>query len=128
MRLNVDCIRDVMLVLEDSPYGKHFSVRQLCELLTEYSEEDISYTCLKLTEADFITALVTGTLGLEPAYVKDISDITFSGHQFLADIHSDTIWNGVKSVAAKLGVASVSSLTQIVSSTTLALIKSHFGI
>lgn len=128
MQLNVDCVRDVLIQLEKADFNETTYISTLTTTLSSYSEEDIIYTCLKLYEAGFITADVYDINGFGLPVIKYISDITYEGHQFLADIHSDTIWNGAKNVALKVGINSLNGFSQIVTSIVSILIKNHFNL
>lgn len=127
MKLNYDCCRDVLLYLEDSPYNETVSFSSIQNALSTYDKDTLSYTCIKLNEANMITGNFIKCDSYNMPLVHSITDITVLGHEFLAEIHNDTVWNGVKSVAAKIGVTSISALTQIASSVVTELIKSHFG-
>lgn len=63
-------------------------------------------------------------------YVKidKVNDITYAGHQFLANIRDDKIWKGVKGIARKIGSTSLEAFTQIASNVITELIKAQFGI
>ena len=127
MKLNLDCMRDVMLFLEDTHYGERILTSSLCNSISGYSDDDICYTCLKLCQAGFISGMVVDYNG-GFYYVKDICDITYEGHQFLANIHSDTVWNNVKEVASSIGAKSVPAITRIAANVITALIHSKLGI
>lgn len=128
MKLNYDCFRDILLYLENSSYNETVSFSSIKETLSEYDEETLSYTCIKLNEANMIDGHFVRYDGANMPIVHSITDITILGHEFLSEIHEDTVWNGVKSVANKIGATSVSALTQIASSVVTELIKAHFGI
>lgn len=129
MKLDLDCMRDIMIFVEDINYGEYILTSSLKENLPNpnYSDNDISYTCLKLYEAGLIDGMVTD-YGGGFHYVKYINDITYKGHQFLADIHSDTVWNNIKEIASTVGSKSVPAIMQIASNVITALIHSKLGI
>lgn len=56
-----------------------------------------------------------------------LNDLTYDGHQFLADIRSNDIWIKTKSVASKVGSMSVSAIIQIASSVVSSVIKGELG-
>ena len=79
-------------------------------------------------EAGFIEA---DSIDVPKSYLPQISrvyDLTFAGHQFLANVRSDNIWNGVKSVGLKIGSVSLEALTQIASNVITELVKAQFGL
>ncbi|HJB15232.1 MAG TPA: DUF2513 domain-containing protein [Candidatus Blautia excrementipullorum] len=126
MKLNPDCIRDILIIMEDQPFKKQMDFDDLVPLLPSYSSDDIEYTCLKLKEAGFIHAITTSDFTGET--VVTLLDITYTGHQFLNDIRSDTIWNNVKEVSKKVGSQSVSAISQIASGVITAIIKAQLGL
>ena len=128
MKLNPDCIRDILITVESVEYGSAYTLPRLSEKLPQYSPEELNYHCLKLIEADFIEG---DSMDVAKSYTPQISriyDLTFSGHQFLANVRSDNIWNGVKSVGLKIGSVSLEALTQIASNVITELIKAQFGL
>lgn len=126
MKLNPDCIRDVLLQMENLPYQEEMDVVQLHDLLPNYSYDEIDYTVLKLHEAGFIQANIqrylTGSIDIV------LLDITYNGHQFLANIRSNSVWNSVKEVSKKVGSNSLSAISQIATSIVTEIIKSQLGL
>ena len=128
MKLNPDCIRDILITVESAEYGTAYTLPRLSDKLLHYSTDELNYHCLKLMEAGFIKG---DSVDVAKSYIPEISriyDLTFSGHQFLANVRSDNIWNGVKSVGLKIGSVSLEALTQIASNVVTELIKSQFGL
>lgn len=125
MYLNPDCMRDILLLVESTPFRQKVPVETLYDNLS-YSQDEISYACIKMIEADFISAIWSEFDDKIAIYF--ISDIRYSGHQFLANIRSDNIWNNVKEISKKIGSNSVSSISQIASGVVTAIIKSQLGL
>ena len=126
MRLNYDCFRDVLLFLESSSYNETVPYYKIKDALQKYDENTISYTCVKLYEANMIDGNFINYDGSNMPIIHSITDITFLGHEFLSEIHEDTVWNKVKSISNKIGVTSLSALTEIATSVVSELIKAHF--
>lgn len=126
MKLNPECMRDILLSMEDVEYQKSLPVEQLYSSLTDYSQDEINYSVLKLEEAGFIDATLIPYDG--GILVIEINDITYRGHEFLADIRSDSIWQNVKSISAKVGSKSLNSLWQIATTVITQIIKAELGI
>lgn len=144
MKLNYDCVRDVLLTLEnelsieESSYSldedeeTYFSFSFIdvnglskIENLKKYNKKDIFYAVNKLDEAGLIEA--------EPTSGDDtcgylISDITYLGHEFLQSIKSDTVWNDVKSISKKVGSMSFPIISSIASSLLSKLIEKSVGL
>lgn len=125
MHLNPDCMRDILLFVESSPFREKVMIDTLYEKLS-YSHDEIMYACIKMIEADFIS----GSWGIpnDETTVYFISDIRYAGHQFLNDIRSDNIWHNVKEISKKVGSTSISSFSQIAAGIITAKIKSHLGL
>lgn len=100
MRINYDCIRDVLLSLEDMFVLNEdletniIIVSDLCEELPDYSKQDIAYSLVMLEEADYIHAHIQ--------YADDcildiiVSGITFEGHKYLDTVRTSAVWEETK--------------------------------
>ncbi len=122
MKLNSDCIRDVLLYLEDnlgytdnqiSMEHKQFTVSDLAKELTSYPEDDIQYTVEKLYEADFIRLVNIKFDARKYIVSAYIDDITWNGHNFLNNIRPKSVWDATKAGASKLGLMSIHALSTI---------------
>lgn len=103
MKLNNECIRDLLLYLESNlEYHKQLYVSDI--KLKNYSSDEISYTVERLREANFLNCFD----GLYSKYNLPLSidSITFQGHQFLDSIRDDKVWAN-----AKTKLKSVASVT-----------------
>ncbi|HCI18409.1 MAG TPA: hypothetical protein DFH32_07320 [Lachnospiraceae bacterium] len=127
MQLNPNCVRDVLIAVEaNTGYNIYFDYpkeRDNAPSLSTYSDDEIRYHILQCAKANLIELKsrdLAGNLG--------ITDLTPNGHEFLANIRSDTVWNNVKEVSSKIGSTSISALAQIASGTITALIKYQLGI
>lgn len=121
MKLNLDCIRHILLHMENCAYGENIYPDQLYAALPDYVSDEIDYSILKLHEAGFIQATIEnytdGTTGIE------IHDITYNGHQFLANIRENKIWSATKTVMGKIGSTSIQAATEIATGVVTELIK-----
>lgn len=118
MELNKDCVRDVLLCCErllkmnDNGFMNDLSPEDLQKELQDYQLTDITYTVLKLEEADLLNAKVIKAWGNSVVDII-IYDITFEGHEFLDNIRDDSNWKKVKDAAKAAGAFSINMLTQI---------------
>lgn len=126
MKLNLDCMRDVLIEMEKAEYGEPLYPKHIYDALPRYSEDEIDYSIVKMNEAGFIKASIHSHVGYDYTIVR-LDDITYQGHQFLANIRSDTIWNDVKEVSKKVGSNSLQAVTQIATSIITALINHQLG-
>lgn len=127
MKLNSDCIRAILLMVEDKSGFNRFVEykKDKCsdEHISKYPHDEIMYHIKQCEQAE----LITGVNFLNKEYVV-ITDLTPKGHEFIANIRQDNVWNGVKSVAKKVGSTSLSALINISSNVITELIKAQFGI
>lgn len=114
MKLNYDCVRNLLLALEeyilytDTENGCATESVRLNKLaqnsnLQEYKIEEIVYTSEKLEEAGFIECDIADACGgiIDIVYYS----VTFCGHQYLDTIRSQPIWDGVKSTIKTKGLS-----------------------
>lgn len=128
MKLNPDCIRDILIAIESMYYNSTLSLSKLSTDLPQYTPEELNYHCIHLLDAGLINADSVCIPKSVLPQIGRIYDLTFSGHQFLANIRSDNVWNGVKAVGSKIGACSLEAFTQIASNVISELIKSHYGL
>lgn len=122
MTLNYDCIRDVLLYLEDTleytddqiaMTHKRLTINDVATALSSYFKEDVQYTIEKLFEAGYIHIV-----DIKPdsqGYIVNgyIDDITWEGFNFLKYIREKSIWEATKEGATKVGAMSVSAISMI---------------
>lgn len=124
MKLNHDCIRSILLFIEETQtisqkgYPNRISDNVLFEHLSEsYAVEELIYNTRKLYEGGYLDLLeIKATSG----YSFDIMDITFIGHQYLANIKDESIWNQVKErlklTSSTVSLSLISSLSSKIAS------------
>lgn len=131
MKLNHECVRDVLLFLEAEPYvtinsdgdveyvGIWFTA--ICKAMPQYSADVIFYTLSKLEEADFLDLSVQWANGclLECC----VNYITYEGHEFLDRIRPDSVWKKTTSIAGKIGSFGLQMISKIAEGVTTAYIK-----
>ena len=129
MRLNIDCVRDVMLWAEANSDLRHPAIyidtvlsKSLAEayeevpppipppqfeLLTRYDNDELVYHikyCIRAGLLDEFTS--------PDGYSICVSDLTPSGHAFLESIRYPVVYDKVKKVLNMLGVKSLEAATQ----------------
>lgn len=125
MKLNLDCIRSVLMRMEKADFQESLSMQQVFDSLPDYSEDEITYCTSKLFEAGFIEAVVCPLDGR--TIIVSLDDITYNGHQFLANIRSNKIWKQVKDIATDIGSDSLPSLVQIALKVVSSAISGYFA-
>ncbi len=123
MKLNYDCIRDSLLLLESINYIEENSegdiefnevdISRIYESLPQYNHEDIYYALFNLEQAGLIS---TSEFDAENSvYMFCVNYITYSGHEFLERIKPLSVWNKTKGILSKVGAISVEIIIQVAS-------------
>ena len=124
MKLNPDCIRDILLTIEETTtFSQLFEYdpdSNSHERLKAYSEEEILYHLRQCNEAGF---LFKSTFNLSGGCI--VIDLSPKAHQFLADIRSDNTWHKTKEAAKKIGSYSLDAITKIASGIVTSMINLH---
>lgn len=109
MELKHDCVRNVMLYLEENLTLRGVITNNNIEI-KNYSSDDITYTIMKLREAGFIEASKQDYAG-----IILIKSITYNGHQFLDTIRDGQVWSETKSKISKIAGVSLPIIQQVAS-------------
>lgn len=112
MKLNLDCIRSVLMEFEEFPMGQTFFVASFRKSIQSYGEEEVLYSLLKLAEAGYIEAHFYRNMNGKP-FFDTIIDITFYGHEFLADIKPQSNWEKISGAVKQGGSASLKTITNV---------------
>lgn len=100
MKLNPDCIRGILLTIEekcdfDTPW-EYEKDNFESEYLAEYSHQEIIYHISQASQS----GLIQGVHYYDGGATTLICDLTPAGHEFLANVRNDSIWKKVMSKAA----------------------------
>lgn len=123
MKLNYDCIRDILLVIEETTtYNQDFTLSNHQEELSKYTLEELQYHLRQCDLAGFLHKYQYNMDG-------DVSviDLSFQGHEFLNTVRPKTVWENTKTICSKLGITTVSSLSQIASQIISQIISKQLG-
>lgn len=108
MKLIHDCVRDVMLYIEENLQdNRTISTSAIANDLSKYSLEDIKYTCKKLNEARYLE--ISNSIGGGIAIIS----MSYNGHIFLDSIRDDGVWKETKSKVSKIASVSLPILQQV---------------
>lgn len=124
MKLNHECIRDILLYLEENlNYDGEIVMNNIS--LKSYSHDELLYTCEKLKEAGYIN--YTTKWNLQNTHIICISSITYNGHQFLDNIRDDAVWKDTKNVLSKFKSTSISFIADVSSQIIANIISNQLG-
>ena len=128
MKLNKDCVRDVLMYLETADFYQESDgeidqtpifMDQICENLLQWSKLDIFYSLKHMEEAGLIDATMA------PGECEfAVSDISFYGHEFLESIKDTTQWKKVNKVLDSVKNYSLEAIKAVASGVTEAAITS----
>lgn len=127
MKLNPDCVRDIMLILENilnvhvAQGGIFFASSNPLYLMRRkdiqeagYTLEEVSYTILQLSEDGYIRAKVEYDFDRATLSLGNILYITPKGHDFISTIHNKVEWTSkIKPALRIIGSASLSVIEAI---------------
>lgn len=125
MKLNHDCVRDILLFIEDNYIpGKILYIDNIIKSpnLKKYTDDEIKYALARLSETNYTNLKLIMVNGL----VVDgtCGALTWQGHEFLDNIRGSQAWNYAKKTAKTIGSASISILASLAES----YIKSKFNL
>ncbi len=144
MRLNLDCIRDILLCVETNTdlrtycifydIGTMQAIKVCIEddeeetiqeyqeiLLKRYENDELFYHIRYCVEAGLLKEIPG-----QPTYRIIITDLTPKGHDFIENIRNDKIFDGIKSIASKVGSKSLEAVIAIASNVITELIRAQF--
>ena len=125
MKLNPDCIRDILFYVEgNTDLNKHvtFKSESPIKQLDNYSTEEILYHVKQCELSGFFERTTRNLVG-----DCTISYLSPAGHQFLSNIRSDNVWNDVKEISKKVGSNSLQAIVQIATSVITTIIQHQLG-
>ena len=128
MRLNPDCIRDILFYIEENagysemiPFYTNLE-RFNIKLKNDYPADVILYHLELCEEYGYLT-IYSHTMG-----AINVKRLSVSGHEFLENIRQDTNWNKTKEVAKSAGSTSIEILSNVASNLITALISKKLGL
>lgn len=138
MTINYDCLRAVMLSLENRLTLNEklrrvsveiYDIAEYEELKSDYSAKDIVYSVHMLIDAGF---LQTEHSTIPEKYQQaapppKILTITYKGHEFIEHMKNDNVWNKVKNTAKEISVFSLSALMEIAATIVTEMIRNKLS-
>ncbi|MGK9347641.1 DUF2513 domain-containing protein, partial [Melissococcus plutonius] len=116
MKLNHNCIRDIMLFIEEySSFRRCFCLNDFLSIdqLSDYNEDTIKYTLAKLGETNFLNA--DSQWANHDLIRFNTNMLTWEGHKFLDTIRDDKVWADTTSIVSKFSSVSISMVENIAS-------------
>lgn len=128
MKLDLDCVRDILLNIETLGFYETTNPDKLHQALPQYSTEDLTYTCLKLGEGGYITLVTFSILGSYQPGVKCVIGLTYQGHEFLEKIRPKTVWAKIQGALKNTGSFSFDVISKVAVGVLTEAVKTQVGI
>ena len=127
MKLNPDCVRDILLDIEETTTINTswvYDSQTPSKRLSRYDKFEIAYHARQC----YASQLVSDFHLYGDSDKISISDLAPAGHEFLTHIRSDTFFGKVKAIAKQLGLESLSDFRQIATASAAVAIKAYFNL
>lgn len=136
MKLNPDCIRDLMLRLEkitgtyqENPYQfreiNASSLMHLGEINEKYQYNEVVYTLIQLAESGYISMSFICDKDRLCVKMGNVLYVTPKGHEFIASMSNEIVWkNHVSPVLKAFGAVSLSIVESVAAGATSAFLES----
>jgi len=121
MKRDMDLVRRLLLYLEDNLDYEPLRSEEIH--IEGYSDAQIGYHLQIMTDGGLIDIIDTNCMG-STVFTCFVRGMTWSGHEFLDSVKSETTWNGVKVALKPVGSASLAVITSIATS----LVKQQLGL
>lgn len=130
MKLNPDCIRDILFFLEDHltlSANLNFEPITYMALYEQlgFSKGELVNTLIVLDEAEFIR--IRTDYSSEGLDFLDVYRITYGGYQFLETIRPEPVWKKTKSIFSAIGSFSIDLISQIATNILTELINGQLS-
>lgn len=136
MKLDHNCVRDVLLYLESEPFVEincngeveftRIWLDEICDALSKYSKEQIYYTLFELDDGGYIDLSSQEADGTVTWCC--VNYITYAGHEFLNTIKANQTWEKTLSIAGQVGNFSLRMLEKIAEGVATAFAKQQLGL
>lgn len=110
MRLNVECVRDILLFIEKSTDNDSLYVfsEEIINTLTEYSDSDIYYHIRQIHKYNYVDTVYYADN--EP---QIIGDLTPKGRDFVDNIRDNKVWTSTKKALSSITSVSLPILSSL---------------
>ncbi len=128
MKLDIECVRDILITLEQQPDFVEMPVYAFSSLLPQYTINQIIYTCWRLYEGGYINLFLFHQPTSSKPRIRCIGDLTFKGHEFLADIKPKGNWEKLSTALMHGGSASFKTIANVAIDLGTEILKSKLNL
>ncbi|AJA48315.1 hypothetical protein CPAST_c22450 [Clostridium pasteurianum DSM 525 = ATCC 6013] len=110
MRLNNDCIRDILLYVEkNTTYEYPFiAAEDLISHLKDYDEDTVNYHITKVHQGGLIDVI-----NYRNKVPLDVSFLSWKGHEYIDAIRDDKVWEKLKNSTKDIASVSLAILVRL---------------
>lgn len=126
MKLDINCVRDILLELEEFPMG-HQPFDAFKQSIQKHGSDNVLYTLYKLDEAEYINSEIYLDESGFPHCIA-VYNMTFKGHEFLNSVRSPGIWDQLSGAASEGGTACLKVIGDIAIEIAKEALKAKFGL
>ncbi len=127
MKLNHNCIRDLLLYIEDNlEYGYYIKINDT--KLSNFPQHEVLYAADKLLEAGYLIGNRRMTMDSEGIPQINIESISWNGHQILDNVRDNKVWENTKGILSKFSSVSIGVISNVASQVISNMVKSQMGL
>lgn len=124
MKMDIDCIRDILLQAEETPFTVYRDSDDDNEdsglnFIAKYDDKTLLYHIDIADELGLLKASIC--IGMSSVY-----DLSAQGHLFLADIREENVWSKTKEISKQVGASSLDTVKQIAVNVISSLVSGYF--
>lgn len=125
MKLNHDCIRDVLKHVEND---LHFTkMKQSLSLnIDGYSHDEVTYTLMLLVDSGYIIGDIRKYN--DGAVNVLYKHLTMKGHELLDNIRDDNVWKTTKEKLSKISSVSIGIINDVASQVISSILSKQLGL
>lgn len=128
MRLNMDCVRDILLVCEAAQLDSVLDFNEISALTdNNWDATEIQYCCMRMYEGNLINVICRNDNHLYAPVIFAVLSLTWQGHQFLESIRDKKRWEKVKGILGGIRNYSLSAISSTAEGITSAAINAYFS-
>lgn len=132
MKLNQECVRDLLLAIEEQLRLDSIDIENLMDQSDNYLRvndqykyelDELIYTAQKLKEAGFING--SSSINYDQFTDFIVESITWDGHKFLDTVRDNKVWSDTKKITSKFSSVSLSLVETVASTVISQIISKH---
>ncbi|WP_167628973.1 DUF2513 domain-containing protein [Listeria valentina] len=130
MKLNSECVRDILLEIEIKQsvlFEKlYYEDLKKFDSYAKHGHDQFFYCLYRLKEAGYVD--FSYKIIEEKIHFFCFSKITWEGHQFLDNIRDSAVWKNTKKSVSKFSSVSISFLSKVASNVLSQMIKNNLSV